>query len=95
LSPLTKKLGDKHVAYLRMLGVKTIYLMYDNEVSGAGNKSMEIECRKLSEWFTMITLLCPASDPSDCLKSMTVAGKLKRMLGMVGTRVQTGSIDLD
>jgi hypothetical protein len=96
LSPLTKKLSlDKHVPYLRMLGVKDIYLMYDNEASGIGNKAMAIETRTLGEWFTVHTLLCPASDPSECLKSLTVAGKLKRMLNTIGAPPPTVVIDMD
>jgi hypothetical protein len=85
LSPLTKKLGAKHVIFLRILGVKDLYLMYDNEASGQGNKAMEVEAQTLSKHFNVHVLLCPASDPSEALKSATVAGKLKRMLSNVGT----------
>lgn len=81
LSPLTKKLSMmKHVAFLRMLGVKNLYLMYDNEASGQGNKAMEVEAHTLSKFFDVHILLCPADDPSEALKSATVASKLKRML---------------
>jgi hypothetical protein len=31
MSPLTKKIGASHIAYLRMLGVDTVYLLFDNE----------------------------------------------------------------
>lgn len=97
LSPLTKKLGAKHVAFLRMLGVKDLYLMYDNEASGQGNKAMEVESNTLSKYFTVHTLLCPASDPSDALKSATVADKLKRMLRNVVTPMpqQDAVLDFD
>lgn len=81
LSPLTKKLSLRmHVPVLRMLGVRTLYLMYDNEASGQGNKAMEVEAQTLSKFFNVQILLCPATDPSEALKSATVASKLKRML---------------
>jgi hypothetical protein len=31
MSPMTKKIGTNHIAYLRMLGVETVYLLFDNE----------------------------------------------------------------
>jgi hypothetical protein len=97
LSPLTKKLSVRmHVPVLRMLGVRTLYLMYDNEASGQGNKAMEIEARSLSMYFDVQPLLCPASDPSEALKSATVARKLKRMLqNVLIPEVQSGVLEFE
>lgn len=83
LCPLTKKLGAKHIAYLRMLGVKRLYLMYDNERSGQGNMAMEVESYKLADWFDVQPLLCPASDPAQCLTTMTKAQELRTILQSV------------
>jgi hypothetical protein len=83
LSPLTKKLGNKHVTYLQMLGLKHLYLMYDNERSGRGNQAMVFEEKSLASHFQTKSLLCPASDPSDALKSATIAERLRSMLSKV------------
>jgi hypothetical protein len=82
MSPLTKLLGKNHIAYLRMLGVKDLVLMYDNEVSsregedGAGNMSMEQQA-KFIKTMHVTSILAPAPDPSDCLKVPDYAVKLK------------------
>lgn len=83
LSPLTKKLGSKHVAYLRMAGLRHLYLMYDNERSGRGNQAMAFEEKSLAAHFQTQSLLCPASDPSEALKSATLAERLRSMLRKV------------
>src|ERR1700739_1680009 len=85
LSPLTKRLGMAHRAYLRMLGVQELILMYDNEeakagkvgaTDGAGNMSMEQQAAAIKEMKVTITK-CPLLDPSECLKSPIYAKKLK------------------
>jgi hypothetical protein len=83
LCPLTKKLGKDHIVYLRILGLKHLYLMYDNERSGRGNQAMEFEEKTLATWFHTESLLCPAPDPSDALKSCTIAERLRSMLRRV------------
>jgi hypothetical protein len=86
LSPLTKRVGPKHLAYLRLLGIKRLYLMFDNELPtagralGAGNLAMIQQSRELSQYFQTQTLLCPSSDPSEALKSGYTAERLRSML---------------
>lgn len=54
MSPLTKRLGKGHQAYLRMLGLRRVYLMFDNELPsaghsiGAGNLAMKQHSKDLS-----------------------------------------------
>ncbi len=82
MSPLTKRLGKNHIAYLRMLGVKDLVLMYDNEEAskdeedGAGNMSMEQQA-KFIKTMHVTCIPTPASDPSDCLKVPDYAVKLR------------------
>ena len=85
LSPLTKLLGKPHLAYLRMLGVRELILMYDNEEAkgtkkeGAGNMSMEQHVAFIKN-MKVIPLVCPKSDPSSCLKNPLYAEQLKRII---------------
>ena len=80
MSSLTKNLGEEHILYLRMLGLKTLYLMYDNETSDAGNRAMRELKKSLDGVFDVQTLLCPADDPSDCLKSKSKLRSLQSIL---------------
>jgi len=77
MSSLTKNIGKKHEEYLRLLGVKTIYLMYDNDE--AGNKSMQILSYTVKS-MKVVPLTCPDSDPSDCLKTRVKKEALQRVL---------------
>lgn len=86
LSPLTKSLGPSHQAYLRMLGVDTIFLMFDNEKPkdedhdmGGGEISMRALKRDIKDMKVDI-LYCPASDPAQCLKTFTKTGQLRTLL---------------
>ncbi len=86
LSPLTKSLGREHQVFLRMLGVDTIFLMFDNEKPkdadhdlGGGEISMRALQRDIKEMKIEI-LYCPAHDPSNCLKTYTKASQLKTLL---------------
>lgn len=80
LSSTTKKLGKKHVAYLKMLGVERIIQMYDNEKSGIGAEAMEQTARALRGEIDVIQLECPAKDPSDALKSLVKLERLRNIL---------------
>lgn len=86
MSPLTKRLGKGHQAYLRMLGLRRIYLMFDNELPsarhnmGAGNLAMKHYSKELSRYFDVRTLLCPSSDPSEALKNGYTAERLRSIL---------------
>ena len=85
LCPLTKSLGKDHVVYLRMLGVETLYLMFDNEKPkedydiGAGEISMRTLKKKITDMEVEI-LFCPSSDPSEALKLYPKARQLKSLL---------------
>jgi hypothetical protein len=73
LSSLTKMLGKHHLAYLTMLGVNQLVLMFDNEEAkgdrsmGAGNMSMAQQAATIKT-MQVTTIDCPASDPSEALK---------------------------
>lgn len=88
MSPLTKSISDKHEAYLRMLGVERLNLMFDNERPdiekgkdlGGGNLSMRILKYKIKTMEVAIRLLEGGDDPAGALKSVTGAGKLRGLL---------------
>ena len=82
MSSRTKTIGKKHQDYLRILGVKEIALMYDNEPSGAGEKAMQALKREIKT-MKVSPLTCPTHDPSDCLKSAVKKEALKSMLEQV------------
>ena len=81
-------LGKQHIAYLRMLGVKRLILMYDNEEpkkenqkEGAGNVSMRIQVASIKEVIHEVCeKICPRTDPSACLESMHSAKQLRDMI---------------
>ena len=73
MSPLTKPMGKRHVAYLRMLGVKRLLLMYDNEPGGAA--AMEQQERQIRE-MQVVPCTCPRKDPSEALKKYEWARSL-------------------
>jgi hypothetical protein len=85
MSPLTKLLGKNHLAYLRMLGVVNLLLMYDNEeakgnkTEGAGNLSMAQQAAFIKT-MRVSPLICPYSDPSACLKNPLSAEKLRSII---------------
>lgn len=78
---LTKTIGRQHEEYLRIIGVKTVYLMYDNDEKGI--KSMQILTHTIKT-MKVVPLTCPDSDPSDCLKSKVKKDALQRVLEGVG-----------
>jgi hypothetical protein len=68
------------VDYLRLLGVRKVFLMYDNESSEAGERSMK-ELQKIHEGtLDIVPLLCPAGDPSECLESLPRTKALRSIL---------------
>lgn len=79
LCPLTKSLGDKHADYLKILGVKQIYLLFDND--GPGMKSMEVLQREFP--IPCVPLVCPTEDPSECLRSVQLRKSLTKVLDSV------------
>jgi hypothetical protein len=73
LSPLTKHLGKDHVAYLRILGVKILLLMYDNE--NQGEEAMEQQARQIKS-MRVVPCECPKKDPSKALERLEWAKEL-------------------
>lgn len=80
LCSLTKKIGEDHVDYLRLLGVKRVYLMYDNEFSEAGERAMKGLKETYKGTLEIVPLLCPAGDPSECLESPARTKALRSIL---------------
>ena len=76
LCSLTKSIGNKHEDYLKILGVKEVRLLYDND--DAGDKSAYWLGKLFGIPLTKMT--CPGSDPSDCLKSAILKQRLNRVL---------------
>lgn len=80
MSSLTKNIGKRHQEYLRILGVKNIILLFDNDEPGL------VAMEALKNWIKTMkvsSLLCPAEDPSDCLKSSVKKEMLKALLEQV------------
>lgn len=86
LSSLTKRLGRHHLEYLRILGVKRIRPMFDNQPTGAAATEAMLTMVK---GFEIAPLLCPASDPSDALKSALKFRALSDVLRSVPEAPQT------
>lgn len=85
LSTLTKRISDDQLDYLSILGVKTIYLMYDNEKNNEPNRIGMFTARKTirekccTEMHVDL-LTCDASDPSQALRNRGMASSLKTTL---------------
>lgn len=83
MSPLTKTLGPKHIAYLRMLGVKEVVFMYDSEVSGKGQGAAKYQSKQLQDlpyMKTSILRIAGGGDPSKVLQSPLYAKQLKKQI---------------
>jgi hypothetical protein len=82
MSPLTKRLGKQHVAYLRMLGVIRLILMYDNDPQG--EESMGQQERQIKD-MQVIPCTCPTHDPSKALEAYqwarTLASTVSQLFG--------------
>lgn len=79
MSSLTKSMGNQHEEYLKILGVKNVFLLYDNDE--AGDKSVYWMDKTFGIPITKMT--CPGSDPSDCLKNSILKTRLKRVLDVM------------
>jgi hypothetical protein len=85
MSSGTKRLNEMHFAYLRVLGVKHIYFMFDSERGknpgqlGAGAMATVgmIRDAKRHGMAWEQALICPAQDPSACLENSHSARLLK------------------
>jgi hypothetical protein len=82
LSTGTKTWNEQHVAHLRMLGVKTVQVMFDQDEAGQNAASFLTRTwnAKLDGRLTFHGLGCPASDPSDCLTRLSWAKALRTAL---------------
>jgi hypothetical protein len=91
LSAATDYIGSKHWDYLRILGVRKVYVMFDQDAGdgngrgGAGTEAMNNMVRKVKRnlhWKMAVQpLVCPAKDPSKALESYLGATKLRMLLG--------------
>jgi hypothetical protein len=87
MTPLTKSISDKHEAYLRMLGVEKLNLLFDNERPdiekgkdlGGGNLSMRVLKYKIKTMNVEVKLL-KGSDPSAALKTGAGTNNLLSLL---------------
>jgi hypothetical protein len=79
LCSLTKRLSKQHLDYLRILGVKKINVMFDNEASGRGQQAAETMLEKVKD-IEINPVTCPDHDPSDALKSLQKTESLKKVL---------------
>jgi len=84
MSSLTKGVGEDHVEYLRILGVKTIVTLFDYEASGQGQKGAastkwHVE-DKYASGIQVINATGAGSDPSDALKRESLIEELRYFL---------------
>jgi hypothetical protein len=86
LCSMTKTINDRHEAYLKMLGVKTLYFMFDNErpkkegqTEGAGNASMH-RLQHFIKWCNVEPIFTVGEDASECLKVPARARMLRSQL---------------
>ena len=77
LCSLTKKLGYKQEAYLRMLGVETLYLMFDQDEQGI--QAAELT-KKIYKSMQVELVKTPAKDASKALENRNHANILKDIL---------------
>jgi Toprim-like len=79
LSPLTAGLGKNQAAYLRILGVRNIYLLFDNDKKGT--QTMD-KIQYFSKEFDNVQQLLQvgATDPSAALKTTKSARLLRDLL---------------
>ncbi len=80
LTPLTKRIGKEHIAYLRMLGIHTLYFLYDNEASAKGQTAAYLQAQDVKTNMKSVVLRCPAADPSDALRTTNGTLALKSLL---------------
>lgn len=77
LCSLTKKLGKHHWAYLKMLGITKVYVMFDNETKGIIATEAAEEAHPD---FEIVAVRCPAKDPAECLKTPVKLRALQKCL---------------
>ncbi len=81
MSSLTKSIGKKHVVWLRMLGVRTIHLLFDHERSRKGDEAMHFLEEDLKGFnVNIIEQFGGGEDPSSALKSTSSARRLYNIL---------------
>lgn len=82
LCSLSKTLGPKHIAYLRMLGVRDLAFMFDNESSGKGQAAMSYQSRQVQQLPKIKTriILVDSGDPSNSLTTEEGTRRLKSQI---------------
>lgn len=81
LCPLGKTLGKKHILFLKMLGVRTLYLLMDHETSGVGDKSMKFMEEDLKDFEVhIVEQTGGGEDPSSALKNLSSARRLYNVI---------------
>jgi hypothetical protein len=96
MTPLTKKLGWKHLAWLQMYGVEKVYLMFDNELSEVGGTAMIETTKKLQRRGIAVEMLqCPAKDASKALESVQKFERLKAVLEGAASQVMPSAVIID
>jgi 5S rRNA maturation endonuclease (ribonuclease M5) len=82
LSPFGSHLTRHHIQDLSLLGVIKVILMFDNDSTG---KVAAIKLKENLPPFAIDRLVCPATDPSDCLTNevnfKTLVNLLKKQCG--------------
>lgn len=76
LSVLGRTISRRHELDLHLLGVESVYSMWDQDAAGRSAKIPDSISRK-------VYLRCPSNDPSDCLKSLQLAKQLHREVNLV------------
>jgi hypothetical protein len=86
MSSLTRSISEDHVDYLRILGVKTIVLLFDYEYSEQGSKGMESTKWNVEHKYApgagleVVDLTGSGTDPSESLKKEFTASELRYKL---------------
>ena len=83
----TKRIGEPHMQWLRILGVKKVFIAFDNEVGrdggeGAGNMGARLTVQQFNNkhGVAVEAVALPAKDPSACLEHLRSAYALRNLL---------------
>lgn len=89
LSTGNNALGQKHLDYLSMLGVKMIYLMFDQDAPDENGQSSGVDAMRRLKWklekfqhpfLRAESLVCPSKDPAAALTNFLAAQRLRSRL---------------
>ena len=95
LCSTTKRLGDGHWDYLKILGVEKIHVMFDIEASGRGEQAMDV-MKERAHGFIINPVKCPAHDPAEALKTPHHIEALRNTLrGLIPRSTATTTLVLE